>query len=60
MALQLIASGRTVVAASRDAGKGDSVFQELGLQKGYQADRNQVQQVSVLTWEYPVLAPVLG
>lgn len=42
MALQLIAAGRTVVAAARDANKGDSVFQERGLQRGHQADRDQV------------------
>ncbi|CAL8465559.1 g5095 [Coccomyxa elongata] len=47
---QLIAAGRTVVAAARDADKGDSVFQELGLQRGYQTDRDQ----GVLAIEGPV------
>ncbi|EIE22978.1 CIA30-domain-containing protein [Coccomyxa subellipsoidea C-169] len=38
---QLLEEGRTVVAAARDAQKADTVFEELGLRVGYQADKSK-------------------
>lgn len=34
---QLLGSGRNVVAAARDAGKGADIFGELGLKEGQQS-----------------------
>ena len=41
---QLLAAGRSVVAAVRDAEKAKQIFGELGLQAGYQQDKSKVRE----------------
>jgi hypothetical protein len=60
---QLLAAGRTVVAATRDAQKAQQIFGELGFEEGFQQDKSQVLFISSSIHHadgLPLLGPPAG